>query len=86
MREETDALDYGFSGIWSHTRSFFRDGLRAFVSIGFVLIAVGAIQFQEHMSPTLDRLTGAAAAGAAKTLRVANLAVMSAALPFFIRG
>ena len=86
MREETDALDYGFAGIWSHTRSAVRDSIRAFVSIGFVLIAVGAIQFQEHMSPTLDRLVGVAAAGAAKTMRVANLAVMSAALPFFIRG
>jgi hypothetical protein len=86
MREETDALEYGFAGIWSHARSMAHNSLRAFASIGFVLIAVGAIQFQEHMSPTLDRLAGVAAAGAAKTIRVANLAVMSAALPFFIRG
>ena len=63
-----------------------RERLRALASIGFMLLAVGAIQFQEHMSPVLDRFADVCATQTAKTIRVANLAVMSAALPFFIRG
>ena len=83
MRDD-DGL-FGFS-LWSHARLLMRERLRALASIGFILVAVGAIHFQEHMSPTLDRLASVATESAAKTLRVANLAVMSAALPFFLRG
>jgi len=77
---------YGFSGFMARTRGLMREHVRFWASIGFMLLAVGAIHFQEHMSPTIDRITNAAATGASKTLRVANGAMMSAALPFFIRS
>lgn len=84
MRNEPDALDD--LTFWSRTRLHLRRRLGALASIGFVLAAVGAIHFHEHMSPALDRVASIAAAGAAKTARVAQLAVMTATLPFFIRG
>ena len=84
MRNEPDAFDD--LTFWSRARLRFRARLGALASIGFVLAAVGAIQFHEHMSPALDRVAAVAAAGVTKTARVAQLAVMSAALPFFIRG
>jgi hypothetical protein len=86
MRDDRDTLEYGLAGLWSQLRYAARDNLRTLASIGFMLLAVGAIQFQENMSPTLGRITGFAVAGASKTFRVANQAVMSAALPFFLRG
>ena len=75
-----------FGGVWSGMRSFARDRMSALASLGFMLLAVGAIQFQEQMSPVLGRLGDVWITQAAKTVRSANLALMSAALPFFLRG
>ena len=73
-------------GFWSSARAQFRERLRGFASIAFMLLAVGAIHFQEQMSPAFDRIGDAFATSASKTVRSANLALMSAALPFFLRA
>ena len=79
-----DSIELG--GFWAELERFVHDRARAMASVVFVLIAVGSIQFHEQMSPALDRLAGGWAHAASKTLRNANLALMSAALPFFVRG
>lgn len=81
MREESDIQDF-----WSAVRLLFRNHMRALASIGFMLVAVGAIHYEEHLSPTLGRFVDACTTQATKTARVAQLAWMSAALPFLIRG
>ena len=84
MRDEPDAFDD--LSLLSRLRLHLRRHFGALASIGFALVAVGAIQFHEHMSPALVRVSALAAAGAAKTVRAAHSAMTSAALPFVIRG
>lgn len=52
-------------------RTLARDIICAVASVGFVLIAVASIQFQEQVSPTLERV----AASASHTLKHAHLAI-----------
>lgn len=81
MRDDTE-----FGGFWSQAKALLRDQLRGLASMAFLVAAVFAIQFHERISPALDRLTADWAEGANNTIRTANLALMSAALPFFVRG
>ena len=81
MRDDTE-----FGGFWSQAQALLRNQLRGAASMVFLVAAVVAIQFHERVSPALDQLTHSWAENANNTIRTANLALMSAALPFFVRG
>lgn len=67
-------------------RAIAQDRWRELASIGFVLIAVASIHFQEHLSPFMDRVGIAWSDTTAKTLKSANLAWAAASLPFILRS
>jgi hypothetical protein len=58
-----------------------RDIISAVFSVGFVLIAVASIQFQEQVSPTLERV----AASASHTLKNAHLALRETTWSLLLR-
>jgi hypothetical protein len=53
----------------------------AVASVGFVLIAVAAIQFQEQVSPTLERV----AASASQTFKTAQHAIRDTTWSLLLR-